>query len=121
MSFVENHHILIDGKYGFRSNHSTSLALTEFVKKVSSAIDKQEGTIGVFIDLKKAFDTVNHKILLSKLQCYGIRGLALDWIKSCLANRSHYVCYNNSNSELKNIMCTPHKGQYWAQYYLFYT
>jgi len=94
---------LTDGQYGFRSNRSTSLALTEFVEKVTSAIDKQESTIGVFIDLKKAFDTIDHKILLSKLQCYGIRGLAPDWIKSYLANRSQYVCYNNSNSELKNI------------------
>ena len=68
MSFIENHHILTDGQYGFRNNHSTSLALTEFVEKVTSAIDKQESTIGVFIDWKKAFDTIDHKILLSKLQ-----------------------------------------------------
>ena len=110
MSFIENHHILTDGQYGFRSNHSTSLALTEFVEKVSSAIDKQESTVGVFIDLKKAFDTVDHKILLSKLQCYGIRGLALDWIKSYLANRGQYVSYNNSNSELKHIKCGVPQG-----------
>ena len=110
MSFIENHHVLTDGQYGFRSNHSTSLALTEFVEKVTSAIDKQENTIGVFIDLMKAFDTVDHKILLSKLQCYGTRGLALDWIKSYLANRGQYVCYNNSNSELKNIKCGVPQG-----------
>ena len=97
-------------QYGFRNNHSTSLALTEFVEKVTSAIHKQESTIGVFIDLKKAFDTVDHKILLSKLQCYGIRGLALDWIKSYLANLSQYVCYNNSNSQLNNIKCGVPQG-----------
>ena len=83
---------------------------TKFVEKVTSAIDKQESTIGIFIDLKKAFDTVDHKILLSKLQCYGIRGLALDWIKIYLANRGQYVCYNNSNSELKNIKCGVPQG-----------
>ena len=55
-------------------------------------------------------DTVDHKILLSKLQCYGIRGLALDLIKSYLANRGQYVCYNNSNSELKNIKCGVPQG-----------
>ena len=110
MSFIENHHVLTDRQYGFRSNHSTLLALTEFVEKVTSAIDKQESTIGVFIDLKKAFDTVDHKILLSKLQCYGIRGLALDWITSYLANRGQYVCYNNSNSELNNIKCGVPQG-----------
>ena len=85
---------MTDGQYGFRSNHSTSLALTEFVEKVTSAIDKQESTIGV----------------LSKLKCYKIRGLALDWIKSYLANRSRFVCYNNCNSELKNIKCGVPQG-----------
>ena len=118
MSFIENRHILTDGllpisQYvtifnGFRNNHSTSLVLTESVEKVISAIDKQESTIGVFIVLKKAFDTV--EILLSKLQCYGIRSLALDWIKNYLASRSQYVCYNNSNSELKNIKCWVPQG-----------
>ena len=101
---------MTDRQYGFRSNHSTSLELTIFFGKVTSAIDKQESTIGVFIDLKKAFDTVDHKILLSKLQCYGIRSLALNWIKSYLANRSQYVCYNNSNSVLKNIKCGVPQG-----------
>ena len=96
---------MTDGQYSFRSIHSTSLAITEFVKKVNSTTDKRESSIGVFIGLKKAFDTVDHKILLSKLQCYEIRGLALDWIKRYLTNHSQYVCYNNSNSELKNIKC----------------
>ena len=73
-------------------------------------MDKSQRTIGVFIDLKKAFDTVDHKILLSKLQCYGIRGLALKWIKSYLSNRRQYVCYNNSNSEFKEIKCGVPQG-----------
>ena len=69
MSFIKSHHILTDGQYGFRSNHSTSLVLIEFVEKLTSAIDKQETTICVFSDLKKAFDTVDHKIRLSTSQC----------------------------------------------------
>ena len=109
-SFIEAQHILSDGQYGFRSNHSTSLALTEFVEKVTSAMDKSQTTIGVFIDLKKAFDTVDHNILLNKLQCYGVRGLALEWIKSYLFNRRQYVCYNNSNSEFKEIKCGVPQG-----------
>ena len=84
--FIEAQHILSDGQYGFRSNHSTSLALTEFIEKVTSAMDKFQTTIGVFIDLKKPFDTDDHNILLSKLQCYGLRGLALEWIKKLLYN-----------------------------------
>ena len=110
-SFIEAQHILSNGQYGFRSNHSTSLALTEFVEKVTSAMDKSQSTIGVFIDQKKkAFDTVDHNILLSKLQCYGLRGLALEWIKSDLSNRRQYVCYNNINSEFKEIKCGVPQG-----------
>ena len=73
-------------------------------------MDQSQSTIGVFIHLKKAFDTVDHNILLSKLQWYGIRGLALEWIKSYLSNRRQYVCYNNSNSELKEIKCGVPQG-----------
>ena len=73
-------------------------------------MDKSQTTIGVFIDLRKAFDTVDHNILLSKLQCYGVRGLALEWIQSYLSNRRQYVCYNNSNSEFKEIKCGVPQG-----------
>ena len=107
--FIEAQHILSNGQYGFRSNPSTSLALTEFVEKVTSAMDKSQTTIGVFIDLKKPFDTVDHNILLSKLQRYGVRGLALEWIRSYLSNRRQYVCYNNINSEFKEIKCGSRK------------
>ena len=56
------------------------------------------------------FDTVDHNILLSKLQCYGVRGLALGWIRSYLSNRRQYVCYSNSNSEFKEIKCGVPQG-----------
>ena len=107
MSFIENHHILTDGQYSFRGNHSTSLALTEFVEKVISETDQQESTIWVFIDPKKTFDTIGHNILLRKLQYYGIRGFALAWIKSYIANRCQSVC---NNSVLKNIKCRVPQG-----------
>ena len=71
---------------------------------------KFQTTIGVFIDLKKACDTVDHSILISKLHCYGIRGLALEWIKSYLFNRRQYVGYNNSISEFKEIKCGVPQG-----------
>ena len=121
-SFIEAQHILSDGQYGFRSNHSVSLALTEFVEKVTSAMDKSHTTICVFIDLKKAFDTVDHNILLSKLQCSGVRGLALEWIKRYLSNRRQYVCYNNSNSEFKEIKCGVPQGTILGPLlFIFYT
>ena len=112
MSFIENHHIMTDGQDGFRNNHSTLLALTEFVEKVTSAVDKRESTIGVFVDLKTALVTVDHEILRSKLQCFGIRGLALDWINSYLPNHSQCVRYNCSNTDLKVSSVVSQKDPY---------
>lgn len=60
------------------------------VEEITTAIDKNKFTIGVFIDLKKAFDTVDHSILISKLYTYGVRGVALDWLTSYLQQRKQY-------------------------------
>ena len=79
--YLTNLHILCDNQFGFRKNHSTTLALTALHEKIVSAIDRGELAVGVFLDLSKAFDTVNHSILFDKLEYYGIRGLALKWLK----------------------------------------
>ena len=64
-----------------------ALALTDLICVISSAIDRNETTSGVFLDLSKAFDTINHEILCEKLYYYGIQDIALDWLKSYLENR----------------------------------
>ena len=97
-------------RYGFRSGHSTYLALLQLYNKISSAIDKNEFTIGIFFDLSKAFDTVSHDILFDKLQHYGIRGTALDWFKSYLYNRLQYVQYNGVCSNKTPIHCGVPQG-----------
>ena len=61
--------------------------------------------IGIFLDLKKAFDTVNHKILVKKLYSYGIRGQLINWFKSYLENRSQYVIYNEKRSDIRDVIC----------------
>ena len=61
--------------------------------------------IGIFLDLKKAFDTVNHKILVKKLYSYGIRGQLLNWFKSYLENRSQYVTFNEKISDIRDVIC----------------
>ena len=70
---------------------STSHALIDLAEEISESIDKKLYTLGVFIDLKKAFDTVNHSILLQKLNFSGIRGVAEKWIESYLSDRKQFV------------------------------
>ena len=74
--FISKHDILSNSQYGFRQNMSTNLALLELVEELTSLIDKKNKTIGVFIDLKKAFDTIDHDILLKKLDRYEVRGIS---------------------------------------------
>ena len=71
------------------------MALLELVDKLSKSIDDRKLTVGVFIDLAKAFDTVDHRILLSKMEHYGIRGVALNWFQNYLTNRKQYVTIGN--------------------------
>ena len=82
-------------QYGFRKNHSTEFAAVEFVDKVAKAIDDHEVPFSIFIDLSKAFDTLDHQILLNKLNYYGIEGPQLQWFKSYLTGRLQSVKYNN--------------------------
>lgn len=88
IKFLDKFSILSNSQFGFRSKHSTSHALLDFTDKVSKAIDDSKHTLGIFLDLSKAFDTINHDILLHKLSYYGIRGITLDWFRSYLFNRS---------------------------------
>ena len=109
-SFLNKYKILSCNQYGFRKNHSTSYALIQLYDKLSNAIDQGKVTLGLFIDLSKAFDTVNHDILLAKLEFYGVRGAALQWFKSYLSGRSQFVQYNGYKSSLKYVECGVPQG-----------
>jgi len=102
-SFLDEHNILFKNQFGFRKNNSTSFALIQITEKIKETIEKKKYGCGIFIDLRKAFDTVNHEILLKKLEHYGIRGTALIWFKSYLFNRQQFVFHNGESSRLQCI------------------
>ena len=79
--YVTKNNILSNSQFGFKKGHSTYMALTILIDKITKAIDKKNHTIGLFLDFAKAFDTVNHNILLTKL-AQGIRGNVLQWIQN---------------------------------------
>ena len=87
IEFVERFEILNHNQFGFRKKHSTSLALVHLTNKIASAIDRKEQTAEVFLDLSKAFDTLDHEILFNKLEQFAFRGMALQWIESYLSSR----------------------------------
>ena len=101
--FLETNNILYAKQFGFRKNHSTNHAIITLVERVSRALDTGKYVVGIFLDLKKAFDTVDHTILLRKLKYYGIRDNIYSWFESYLKDRSQYVEYNNTKSETKYI------------------
>ena len=95
---------------GLEKKHSTSLALVDLIEELTNSIDNKMITIGIFIDLKKAFDTINHDLLLRKLECYGIRGVSHKWLSSYIKSRKQYVNYNNVDSKLMDITCGVPQG-----------
>ena len=99
--YFSSHALFYDSQYGFRKSHSTELATLELVDRIHKEIDENKISFSVFLDLSKAFDTLDHDILLHKLQYYGITGTALDWFRSYLTERYQYVDYNGASSSMK--------------------
>ena len=109
-SFLEKNNILFRNQFGFRKNNSTVYALAQITEMIKVSIDKGKFECGIFIDLRKAFDTVNHEILLMKLEHYGIRDNVLNWFQSYLSNRKQYVSINGESSEPLEINCGVPQG-----------
>ena len=78
-SFLEANNIIYNLQFGFRKNYSTTLALLSLIEKINQQVDNGKFGCRIFVDFQKAFDTVDHKILLNKLCHYGIRGKSNDW------------------------------------------
>ena len=110
LSFINKNKLLYKFQFGFREDHSPQLALIYLIDKISNALENGEYVLGVFLDFSKAFDTVNHEILFTKLKHYGIRDNALCWFKSYLSNRIQYVSYEGCESTKRNITCGVPQG-----------
>ena len=106
IEFAEQYNIL----YCCQLNYSTSHDLIHLMNRISSAIDQRETTVGVFLDLSKAFDTLDHQILFTKLEHYGIRDVALQWIKSYFSCRQQFVQINQTCSSMQTIKCGVPQG-----------
>ena len=98
--FLVRYQILFETQYGFRKGRNTTHATIDFIKTIEEAIETNKYAIGVFCDLSKAFDTLNHEVLLQKLDHYGIRGTANTWFRSYLTNGRQYVELNRMKSSL---------------------
>ena len=110
MDFLDKNEVLYNGQFGFRTKHSTSHAILLITDKIQKAIENKLFSCGIFLDLSKAFDTVNHHILLGKLENYGIRGIANQWFHSYLSNRKQFVSVFNDKSEELTITCGVPQG-----------
>ena len=101
--FLSSNKIIVSHQFGFRPSSSTGDAVLEFLDRVYELLNGGKLLMPVYLDFSKAFDTVNHNILLQKIERYGIRGLSNNWFRSYLLNRKQYVSIGDSNSKINTI------------------
>ena len=115
--FLVHNNLLYSKQFGFRSSYSTNHALVSITEKIKSLLDSGHFLCGIFIDLEKAFDTVNHEILCDKLNYYGLCGNVNCLIRSYLSGRKQYVSIDGFDSELRDLNCGVPKDLPWVLYY----
>jgi hypothetical protein len=101
--YMCTNNLLHPSQYGFRRAHSTEFAALEIVDRIGKELDSRKTPIAIFLDLSKAFDTLNHDILITKLQYYGLEDRTIQWFKSYLTNRKQALKFNNELSDWQEI------------------
>ena len=97
MKFINKYNILTTCQYGFRPNHSTNFAIIDLINAITQHLNNKSKAAALFIDISKAFDSLNHNILLRKLEAYGFRGLIYNWLSTYLNNQYQYVDIADTN------------------------
>ena len=103
--FLTENNIIYDLQFGFRQDFSTVHALINLTEIIRQTLDEGYIGCGIFVDLQKASDTVDHDILQAKRNHYGIRGVSNDWFRSYLSDREQYVSINGYDSGLTKLNC----------------
>lgn len=119
-NFLETHKLLSPSQHGFRRNHSTETAVLQFVSNIYKYLDDKLFVAGTFVDLSKAFDTLNHDVLINKLENVGIRGFPLKLLKNYLSNRLQSVYCNSTYSHYKHLRKGVPHGSILGPFYLQY-
>ena len=103
--YLSENSILYEKQFGFQTSHSTEHAILLLVNQLYQSFDESKFTLGIFIDLSKAFDTVDHKILTKKLKLYGIKDCNLRWFESYLSNGKQFITYGDKQTNIETITC----------------
>ena len=109
-SFITHNKLIHPLQLGFQKNNSIDHTLISMTEAIRNTLDNKKYGCGIFIDLQKAFDTVNHGILIDKLEHYGVRGNAFAWFKSYFSDKYQYVAVEDTHSELLRVICGVPQG-----------
>ena len=101
--YLSDNNYLYEKQFGFQATHSTEYAVIQLTSQILQAFNEKDHTIGIFIDLSKAFDTVDHELLLQKLELYRIKNNNQKWFQSYLSNRKQFIKFNNESTNLEII------------------
>ena len=110
-TFLNKTNIIQNLQFGLRQQYSTSHALISITENIRKALDDGNIIRGIFVDLLKVFDTVDHEIVLAILNHYGIRGVSNDWFKTYLSNRNQYVSINGYQTGIAALNCDVPQGR----------
>ena len=120
LSFLYKENVIYKQQFGFTPKHSTTHAIIIITEKIREALNKGKFSCGVFVDLQKAFDTVNHEVLLKKIYQYGIRGNTYEWFKSYLTDRLQFVSILGFDSDKLSIKHGVPQGSVLGPLFLIY-